>query len=215
MRVTLGLCALLFALPSWEALAQPQPRPHGSYERQCTDIHMSGQFLSATCRGARGGGQSSINVLSCSSDIGVDATGALSCTGPGAPAPAPAYRQGQAPDLRRGYESGPAYGPADRSGYEPRRGYGERRPYGQEAVTLFGGRNFRGRSVRIDGPAPNLGSTGMNDRVRSIRLDRRSGPWIVCTDAEYRGRCMTIADSLGDTRLIGMGDAISSLRPAR
>lgn len=200
MRMTLGLCALLFALPAAQAFAQPQPPPRGSYERQCTDIRMNGQFLSATCRGARGGGPSSINVLSCSGDIGVDATGALSCAGPGAAAPAPAYGQG----------------PAPRPGYDPRSGYGERGPrYGREPITLFGGRNLRGRSIRIDGPTPDLGSTGLNDRVRSIQLGRRSGPWIVCTDANYRGRCTTIGESVSDTRAIGMGDAISSLRPAR
>jgi len=209
MRKTLAFCALLFALPSAQAVAQPQSPPRGSYERQCTDIRMNGQFLSATCRGARGGGQSSINVLSCSSDIGVDATGALSCTGPGAVAPAPAYRAGPAPEPWRGNEAGPPYGPS-------RPGYADRGPrYGRESVTLFGGRNWRGPSIRIEGPTPNLGSTGLNDRVRSIQLDRRSGPWIVCTDANYRGRCTTIGESVTDTRAIGMGDGISSLRPAR
>ncbi|MDB5435538.1 MAG: hypothetical protein JWR47_1795, partial [Phenylobacterium sp.] len=45
--------------------------------------------------------------------------------------------------------------------------------------------------------------------------DRASGPWIVCSDANYRGRCVTIDRSVSDTREIGMRDAISSLRPAR
>lgn len=199
MRMTLGLCALVLALPATSALAQPQYRvPRGSYERQCTDIRMNGQFLSATCRGARGAGQSSINVQSCSGDIGVDASGALSCAGPGAPTP-PAV-----------------YAPGPRPGYNPGPGYGERpQRYGRDSVTLFGGRNWRGPSARIDGEAPNLGSTGLNDRIRSIQLDRASGPWIVCSDANYRGRCVTIDRSVSDTREIGMRDAISSLRPAR
>ena len=201
MRTILGLSALaLMAAPVTAALAQPQAAPpRGSYQRQCTDIRMNGQFLSATCRGARGGGQSSINVLSCAGDIGVDASGALSCAGPGAAAPAP-----------------PAYGPGPRPRPDYGHGYGERpRPYGRDIVTVYGRRNFRGPSVRIDGDAPNLSSTGLNDRVRSIQLDRRSGPWIVCTDAGYQGRCITIRDSVADTRRIGMGEAISSLRPAR
>jgi Beta/Gamma crystallin len=198
MRTTLGLCALVFALtPAASALAQAPPR--GSYERQCADIRMNGQFLSATCRGARGGGQSSINVLSCRGDIGVDASGALSCAGPGAAAPPPAAVY--APGPRPGYDQGPGY--ADR----PQR-------YGRESVTLYAGRNWHGPSVRIDGDAPNLDSTGLNDRIRSIQLGRGSGPWLVCTDANYRGRCTTIGDSVADTRRIGMGDAISSLRPA-
>jgi hypothetical protein len=62
---------------------------------------------------------------------------------------------------------------------------------------------------------PNLANTGMNDRIRSIQLDGRSGPWIVCTNANFRGRCATIDRSIDDTGRIGMLDAISSLRPAR
>jgi Beta/Gamma crystallin len=212
MRMTFGLCVLVLALPAANAFAQPQGgAPRGSYERQCTDIRMNGQFLSATCRGARGGGQSSINVQSCGGDIGVDASGALSCAGPGVaaqPPPPPPY----APGPRPGYNPGPAPGPAP----GPGPGYGQRPPrYGRDSVTLYGGRNWRGPSVRIDGEAPNLGSTGLNDRIRSIQLDRRSGPWVVCTDANHRGRCTTIDHSIADTGEIGMRDSISSLRPAR
>jgi len=209
MRMILGLSALaLMVLPVTAAVAQPSAPPRGSYQRQCTDIRMNGQFLSATCRGERGGGQSSINVMSCAGDIGVDVTGALSCAGPGAAAPAPpAYVPG-----RPGNNPGPGYNPGG-PGYNPGPGYGGRP--GRYSAVLYGGRNFRGPSVQIQGDAPNLSSTGLNDRVRSVQLDRRSGPWIVCADANYRGRCTTISDSVADTRRIGMGDAISSLRPAR
>jgi hypothetical protein len=190
------------------ALAQAQyAAPRGSYQSQCTDIRVNGQFLSATCRGARGGGQSSINIASCSGDIGVDATGALSCAGPGAVSPAPpAYAPGPGRDYRgdRGYD--------DRSG----RGYDERRDgHGRDAVTVFSGRNWRGQPARIDNEVANLQAMGLNDRIRSIELDPRSGPWIVCSDAGFRGRCVTIDRSVSDTRQIGMRDAISSLRPAR
>lgn len=200
MRIILGLAALAALVPA--AAAQAQPAPPGSYRSQCTNIRMEGQFLHATCRGPRGGGQSSINVLSCSTDIGVDANGGLICGGPGvgAGAPPPAY-------------GGPAYGPPV---YAPGPGY--RSPsggWGQDAATLYSGRSMRGRSVRLEGAAPNLADIGLNDRVRSIRLQRRSAPWQVCTDAGYRGRCTTIRSSVFDTRRIGMADGISSLRPLR
>jgi hypothetical protein len=55
----------------------------------------------------------------------------------------------------------------------------------------------------------------MNDRIRSIRLERRSGPWLVCSDANYRGRCQRIDTDLADSRQIGMDRSISSLRPLR
>lgn len=198
-RTTLGMIALALTAAT-PGLVLAQPPPPGSYQRQCTDIRMNGQFLSATCRGARGGGQSSINVNSCSSDIGVDATGALSCSGPGGaaaiapPRPDPGYRP-----PRPGRDHRPPNPPA----------------YLQGSVTVFAGRNWRGQAMRLSRDMPNLGDAGLNDRIRSIQLDRRSGPWLVCSDADYRGRCMTIDRSVADTRQIGMGDSISSLRPVR
>jgi hypothetical protein len=202
MRITLGLAALSLAVAA-PALAQPQYAvPRGSYQTQCSDIRMNGQFLSAVCRGARGGGQSSINVASCSGDIGVDATGALSCAGPGAVAPVP-----------------PVYAPAQ--GYQVDRGpggrgYGDRQGRGaRDAITVFTSRNWRGQSIRIDDDVANLADRGINDRIQSIQLEPRSGPWIICSDAGFRGRCTTIDRSVPDTRQIGMRDSISSLRPVR
>jgi len=220
MRITLGLAALALTASASAALAQPRApgAPRGSYERQCSNIQMNGQFLSAVCRGAHGGGQSSINVASCSGDIGVDATGALSCAGPGAAAPAPPNVY---PAPRAGYgqrDRGDDARAYDNRGYE-NRGYSDRsygdRGYGRGGANLFAGRDFRGEPVRIDGPTPNLARLGLNDRVRSIELDRRAGPWLVCSDADYRGRCVTVDRSVSDTRQIGLRDAISSMRPLR
>jgi hypothetical protein len=193
MRLLLAAAALAaLSAPAVTASAQPRDPPPGSYQRACTNIYMEGQYLHATCRGPRGGGQSTLNVLSCATDIGVDATGGLTCLGPEAVARA-RERGYAAPPPPPGYR-GPAY-------------------RARESVTIYAGRNLRGRSMRIDGEAPNLDRTGLNDRVRSIRLGRRSGPWLVCTDADYRGRCTTIRSSVTDTRRIGMAEGISSLRP--
>jgi hypothetical protein len=200
MRLIFGLSALAL-LAAAPAVAQPQSgAPRGSYERQCTNIRMQGQFLSAICRGPSGPATSSINVLSCSTDIFVGPDGGLACVGPGGGAP-PAIR-----DAPPGYAT--PDGRADR-GYRGERG---RRA---ETATLSPARNWGGRPLTIEGPMPDLDRTGLNDQVRSIRLARGSGPWIVCTDADYRGRCTTIYDSVADTRRIGMRDSISSLRPLR
>ncbi|MFI4963741.1 MAG: beta/gamma crystallin-related protein [Caulobacterales bacterium] len=205
MRATVGLSVLVL-LGAGSAFAQPRyAPPRGSYERQCGNIQMNGQFLSATCRGTQGGGQSSINILSCSGDISVDPSGALSCLGPGAKPP-PAVR----------YDAPRNYLPDQRQGYDPGARYGARPGrYERDAVTLFSARNWRGQPVRIEGEAANLDAVGLNDQVRSIQLGRGSGAWLVCSDANYRGRCVTISQSLADTRAIGMRDSISSLRPAR
>lgn len=206
MRIplALSLLALTAAAPAF-AQAQYAPPP-GPYQRQCSNIQMNGQMMSATCRGDRRVGNSSINILSCSTAISVDADGGLTCVGPGGGAP-PSVRP--APP---GYATAPGQAPD----YAPNRpGYDGRPGYGRDSVTLFGARDFRGRPVVIDRPTPNLQGMGLNDQVRSIQLDRRAGPWIVCTDADYRGRCVTISRSLSDVRRIGMRGQISSLRPIR
>jgi hypothetical protein len=200
-----ALAALMFAT-ALPPQAQAQPAPPGSYRERCTDIRMNGLFLSATCRGARGGGQSSINVRSCAGDIGVDDTGALSCQGPGV-GPGP------------GAGAGPGYpGP----GY-PGPGYQGRPPpvaplppgYDSDAIVVYSKKNWLGRSQRIDRPVANLANVGLNDAIRSIRLERRSGPWVVCEDANFRGHCDRVDRDIADTRRIGMDRAISSLRPDR
>jgi hypothetical protein len=213
MRISLGLSLLALAMAAPPALAQAQyAPPPGPYQRQCSNIQMNGQMMSATCRGDRTVGNSSINILSCSTPIGVDADGGLTCAGPGAGAPPsvrpapPGYATapGQTPNA---FPSGPAYGGP---------GYGGPRPgYGRDSISLFGARDWRGQAVRLDGPTPNLQGMGLNDQVRSIQLDRRSGPWIVCTDADYRGRCVTVSRSVPDVGRIGMRGQISSLRPVR
>lgn len=82
-------------------------------------------------------------------------------------------------------------------------------------ATLYEGPGFRGRSVQVYGETSNLAKTGLNDRVGSIRFGRRSGPWEVCKDSKFRGRCLVVRDDVRDTNEIGLGAAISSLRPAR
>jgi hypothetical protein len=216
MRMMLGLAALALATAATPQAAPAQPYygiPPGSYQRDCTDIRVEGQFLIARCRGPGGWGQSSINIASCASDIGVGPDGGLICIGPnarGAPY-APQAAPGYYPDRAPRYAPGPGYYPDRSPRYAPRPGYGRYR--GDVGVTLYGGRNWRGEPLWIDGDVANLAEWGLNDRVRSIELQRGSGPWLVCSDAGFRGRCETIDRSVADTRALGMGDSISSLRP--
>lgn len=196
MRITLACIGGLAAATVLIApVANAQPLPPGDYRSRCRDISMNGQFLSATCGGVRGGGQSSINVQSCpGANITVDASGALVCAGvAGGRPPGPGYPGGPGGP---GYPGGPG-GPG----------------YGRDVAVVFAKKNWGGQAQRIDGPVANLNKFGMNDRIRSIRLERRSGPWLVCSDANYRGRCQRIDTDLADTRQIGMDRTISSLRP--
>lgn len=239
MRAPIGLAilALLVAAPP---PAEAQYAPPGSYQRHCRDIRMEGYFLHAWCEGTRGSGQSSLNVQSCRTDIGVDPDGGLICGGPGAGAypdqpyarPAPGYSEPgpyPRPDRRPGYPGQGGYYPPQDSYYPPQGGYyppqgGYGRPQGgyyppgrggeSWGVTLFERPGYRGRSIEV-GYMDNLDGSGFNDRVGSIRLSRGSGPWQVCTDARFRGRCTTIDRSISDTSQLGMWAAISSVRPVR
>jgi len=204
MRAIFGLSLLALAATS-PAMAQPYGpgMPPGDYGPRCTELRMEGQFLSGYCRGSRGSGRSSINVQSCSTGITVDPSGGLACIGPGGGAP-PSIR-----DAPPGFATGEPspYGRGRDGGW---RGGGR----GLPMATLYARPGWRGRSIQVAGETPDLGSTRLNDRVRSIRIEGRSGPWSLCTDARYRGRCVTIDRSIPDTRQLGIGDAISSLRPA-
>jgi hypothetical protein len=197
MRSVLGLAAV--AVLTLAGAAQAQPLPPGDYRSRCRDISMNGLFLSATCGGVRGGGQSSINVQSCpGANITVDATGALVCAGV---AGGPGYNPGPLP---------PGVGDPRPPGYRPPGG-----GYGGDVVTVYARKNWQGRSERIDRAVANLENFGLNDHIRSIQVGRRSGPWIVCEDANFRGRCTRVDNDIADTRRIGMDRSISSLRPER
>lgn len=189
MRLVLSVLALATAAAPVPAEAQLPP---GSYQRQCRDVSLQGQFLSARCRSAYGGwAVSSINVASCSTGIGVDPEGGLICGGP--------------VDPNRPPPPG-AYWPTEM-----------RPPPGYErfSITIHDRFGYRGRSLRLDGDVANLDGTGFNDRVSSINLRRRSGPWLACEDANFRGRCVVIDGDVRDLGRLGMLNSISSLRPLR
>ena len=190
MKLVVGFLALATAAAAVPAQAQLPP---GSYQRQCRDISLQGQFLSARCRSSRGDwAVSSINVASCSTGIGVDHQGGLICGGPGVD---------------------PSRPPPP--GYYPPPGARPPPGYDRSSITIYDRFGYRGRSMRLDGDVANLDGTGFNDRVASIRLRKRSGPWLACENANFRGRCVTIGDDTRDLRRLGMSDTISSLRPLR
>jgi hypothetical protein len=210
MRVLFGLALLAF-LAVLTPQAKAQGMPPGPYQRDCRDLRMQGSFLSGFCRGSNGSGESTINVLSCGSEIRVDPQGGLVCDGPGVNRPPP-------PPPGGGYYP-PGAGRPPGGGYDPRPpggGYDPRPPAGGRwSATLYEGSRYRGRYIVVTGDEPNLDGTGMNDRVGSIRFGARSGPWLVCSKAGFKGRCATVDRDVRDTGRLGLGDSISSLRPLR
>jgi uncharacterized protein YcfJ len=81
-------------------------------------------------------------------------------------------------------------------------------------VTLYGQEGMRGRAFTAGGPVENLQGTGFNDRASSMIVQR--GEWEICADSEFRGDCRIVRPGqYPSLAALGMGNAISSIRPVR
>lgn len=80
----------------------------------------------------------------------------------------------------------------------------------QGAIDLFGGPDFRGRSVRIDSNTPNLAQ--FEDRASSLVV--HEGTWQLCTRPGYEGRCETFGPGRY-AQFAGLDDRVSSVRRVR
>src|SRR5687768_2058843 len=80
----------------------------------------------------------------------------------------------------------------------------------QGAIDLFGGPDFRGRSVRIDSNTPNLAQ--FEDRASSLVV--HEGTWQLCTRPGYEGRCETFGPGRYP-QIAGLDDRVSSVRRVR
>lgn len=79
-------------------------------------------------------------------------------------------------------------------------------------ITLYEHEDFRGRSIFIDGPEPNLKELHFNDLASALVVER--GAWEICHDANFRGRCYVL--ERGEYRWmrdLDFNDKISSVRP--
>ena len=73
--------------------------------------------------------------------------------------------------------------------FEPRGDMRRDRMTGRARATLFSGANLTGRQFALGGEGENNLDGSFNDRASSLRVDR--GYWIFCSEANYRGECMT------------------------
>jgi hypothetical protein len=82
--------------------------------------------------------------------------------------------------------------------------------FAQELI-LFQDDNFNGPQYSTRTSVADLARVGFNDRASSVTV--RGGSWQLCTDAYFRGQCITL--SPGDYRSLnamGMNDRVSSAR---
>jgi len=81
-------------------------------------------------------------------------------------------------------------------------------------IQLFGREDFRGRALSAQGSIDNLEGTRLNDRASSVIV--RGEPWLVCSDAYFRGHCVTLRPGeYPSLAAMGIGDSISSARQVR
>ncbi|MEO5701681.1 MAG: beta/gamma crystallin-related protein [Casimicrobiaceae bacterium] len=79
-------------------------------------------------------------------------------------------------------------------------------------ITFYEGPDFRGRTFSTYDAIRDFQRYGFNDKAASVVVG--DGTWQVCTDAEFRGECVTLNPGRYPT-LISMGikNRVSSLRP--
>ncbi|MEO5700801.1 MAG: beta/gamma crystallin-related protein [Casimicrobiaceae bacterium] len=78
-------------------------------------------------------------------------------------------------------------------------------------IVLYDDDNFRGRSFAVDQPVDDFFNVGYNDRASSATV--RGGTWQICSDANFRGRCVNLTP--GDypsLAAVGLNDRVSSVR---
>jgi len=79
-------------------------------------------------------------------------------------------------------------------------------------LVLYTDANYTGTSINATGTLSALGrETHINDKTSSLRV---TGAWEVCENANFKGKCVTIAQDIPDLKTIGMNNNISSVRPS-
>ena len=80
-------------------------------------------------------------------------------------------------------------------------------------VTFYEYEGMHGRVFSVDRPVSNFERFGFNDRASSVIVQR--GPWEVCEDADFRGRCIVLrSGQYPSLAAMGLNNRISSARPA-
>lgn len=78
-------------------------------------------------------------------------------------------------------------------------------------ITLYEHDNFAGRTYRTDAQVPNFGDVGFNDKASSAIV--RNGQWQICSDANFRGNCVTLdPGEYPSLNVMGLNDKVSSVR---
>jgi hypothetical protein len=80
-------------------------------------------------------------------------------------------------------------------------------------IVLYQEDNYGGDSRALTDDQPNLGWIHFDDRISSLEV--RHGVWELCTDSQYRGRCITVDHDVAKLSRLGFDDKISSVHRVR
>jgi hypothetical protein len=78
------------------------------------------------------------------------------------------------------------------------------------SIILYSDTNLRGEAVELNADEPNFNNIRFNDRARSVEV--RSGVWLICADANYRGRCDYVDRTTRNLGELNLSGNVSSAR---
>lgn len=78
-------------------------------------------------------------------------------------------------------------------------------------LTLYTDGEFQGRPLNVVIDLRQLASLNFNDRTSSVVIEK--GAWVLCTDEDFAGNCVTLEPGrYGSLRELGLDDVITSVR---
>ena len=82
---------------------------------------------------------------------------------------------------------------------------------GAADLTLYTDGDFQGRPLNVVIDLPQLGSLNFNDRASSVVIEK--GAWILCSDEDFAGKCVTLEPGrYGSLKELGLDDNVTSVR---
>jgi len=82
---------------------------------------------------------------------------------------------------------------------------------GAADLTLYTEGDFQGRPLNVVIDLPQLGSLNFNDRASSLVIEK--GAWVLCTGADFTGKCVTLEPGrYGSLKDLGLDKDITSVR---
>ena len=78
-------------------------------------------------------------------------------------------------------------------------------------LTLYADGEFSGRPLNVVIDMRQLGSVNFSDRASSVVIEK--GAWILCSDEDFTGRCVTLEPGrYGSLKELGLDDNVTSVR---